>query len=92
MTNSDSCPQTKYAGPCNEAVEHGDDYRILYNGFEVATLSYCEDYCWAQLYAERNRLMRPTVKLSVASHKPWRTRAMNAQTVFDRAREVYRDG
>lgn len=44
-----------YVGPRNEYVEEhwGGKFngRIFYNGIEVATLSYCEDYHWAELYA-----------------------------------------
>lgn len=51
-------PKTHYAGPHNEAIEQADGtHRILYNGFEVATLSYCEGYQWAQLYAAAPELL-----------------------------------
>ena len=50
-----------YCGPHNEYVEehrgnelHG---RILYDGIEVATLCYCEDYRWAHLYAAAPELL-----------------------------------
>jgi hypothetical protein len=50
-----------YVGPHNEYLEEhrGDNYngRILYDGIEVATLSYCEDYHWAELYAAAPELL-----------------------------------
>jgi hypothetical protein len=46
-----------YCGPFNEAIELRDSYRILYNSIEVAALSYCESYRWAEMYAAAPELL-----------------------------------
>lgn len=60
-----------YVGPHNEYVDddRADGWRgrILYDGTEVATLLYCEDYRWAKLYAKAPELLAALRELIDAS-------------------------
>lgn len=72
-----------YCGPCNEAVEERDAngdpcYRILYDGLEVARVSYAESDEWPELYAKAPEMLAALRRIREAFYVKGTSKALKA--------------